>query len=90
MMILQGNLIEAAAIIDPSNLSFDLSTSIEPLSSLAEYNLPKETVKTIADKIVAENSLNSAAMDESTVFHLESLKQILCVFSVDLIQALVK
>ena len=90
-MILEGNLLEAAAILKPESLSYNLSEAIDPLSLLADFDLPDETVKLIADKVVASNSLDlSVTFDESTVFHLESLKQILCGFSVQFIEALIR
>ena len=91
MMILEGNLVEAAAVAQPSSLSYDLTSSIEPLSRLAEFDLPYDVVKAVAEKIVSVNKLSEFDdFDESTVFHLESLKQILCGFSLDFIKAVVK
>ena len=91
MMILEGNFIEAAAVSQAGSLSYDLSTSIEPLSRLAEFDLPFDVVKAVADKITSTNKLSEFDnFDETTVFHLESLKQILCGFSIDFIKAIVK
>ena len=52
-MILEGNFIEAAAVSQAGSLSYDLSTSIEPLSRLAEFDLPFDVVKAVADKFAA-------------------------------------
>ena len=91
MMFLEGNLLEAAAILKPESLSYNLSEAIDPLSLLANFDLPDETVTIVADKIVASNSFDlSVNFDETTVFHLESLKQILCGFSVQFVEALIR
>ncbi len=53
----------------------------------------KKTNYDIGDKIETANGFDApfaTDFDEATVFHLESLKQILCGFSVDFIKALVK
>jgi hypothetical protein len=92
MMILEGNLLEAAAIENPDSLSYKLTEAIEPLSVLGEFELPADVVVRVADKIVSANGFDTMFLqfNESTVFQLESLKHILCGFSVDFIDTLFK
>jgi hypothetical protein len=51
MMVLEGNLLEAAAILNSSSLSYSLSAAIDPLSLLADFDLPNDTVKALADQV---------------------------------------
>ena len=92
MMILEGNLLEAAAILNPDSLSYNLTEAVEPLSVLGEFELPADVVVRLADKIVSANGFETLLyhFNESTVFQLESLKHILCGFSVDFIEMLIK
>ena len=92
-MILERNLLEAAAILNPDALSYNLTDSIEPLSLLADFDLPHDVIVTLSEKVLALNPLllkTDATFDESTVFRLESLKHILCGFSVDFVEKLVR
>ena len=92
MMILEGNLLEAAAILNPDSLSYNLTEAVEPLSVLGEFELPADVVVRLADKTVSANGFETLLyhFNESTVFQLESLKHILCGFSVDFIEMIVK
>ena len=92
-MILQRNLLEAAAILSPDSLSYNLADSLEPLSLLADFDLPHDVIVTLAEKVLASNpslAKSDNTFDESTLFRLESLKHILCGFSVDLMEKLVR
>jgi hypothetical protein len=93
MMILQRNLLEAAAVISPDTLSYNLIDSLEPLSLLADFDLNHDVIVSLADNILAANpslSKTDTTFDESTMFRLESLKHILCGFPVDFVKKLVR
>ena len=80
-MVLMGNFLEVAAILNPEALTYNLTEVLEPLSLLGNFELPFNANRKLAKNILEENKfVPPYKFDERSVFQFKSLKNLLCGF----------
>jgi hypothetical protein len=86
-MVLMGNFLEVAAILNPEALTYNLTEVLEPLSLLGNFELPFNANRKLAKNILEENKfVPPYKFDERSVFQFKSLKNLLCGFPEDFIR----
>ena len=85
-MVLLRNLLEAVSILNPESLNLNLTESLEPISLLADFELPFNVTRALAEAILNQNSIGPN-FDKNLLFQFKTFKNLLCGFPPNIIEA---